>query len=91
MQMQRTLTPPDRTHDALVAFLDSHVGAAFRDDVGPLLGQASLIRDSGFADADVQHYWNDAVSAAVSSEAVCEQRGRAKAIRRSLLPNRFAR
>ena len=59
-----------RTHDALVAFLDSHVGAQYRDDVGPLFGQASEIRDHGIADAEVKRYWNEAVNVALSSEAM---------------------
>lgn len=89
--MQRRLVPSTRTHDALVAFLDSHVGTPWRDDVGPLLGQASMIRDSGLADARVMRYWNEAVNAAVSSEAVREQRSGSRPTRRRSLSNRRER
>jgi hypothetical protein len=69
-------------HDALVAFLDSHLGEAHRDDVGPLFGQASEIRDHGVADAEVKRLWNEAVNAAVSSEATREIQSRRGAVRR---------
>ena len=59
-------------HDALVAFLDLHVGETYRDDVGPLFGQASVIRDHGVADAESKRLWNTAVNVAVSSEATRE-------------------
>ena len=59
-------------HDALVAFLDSHAGETHSDDVGPLFGQASVIRDHGIADAESKRLWNMAVNVAVSSEATRE-------------------
>lgn len=70
-------------HDALVAFLDSHIGEAYRDDVGPLLGQASEIRDHGVADAEMKRWWNEAVNVAVSSEAIRKIRPRSTARRGS--------
>ncbi len=69
-------------HDALVAFLDSHIGAAYRDDVGPLFGQASEIRDHGVADAEVKRLWNEAVNVAVSSEATREIGSQRSTVRR---------
>ena len=80
--MQRRLASSMPMHDALVAFLDLHVGAQFRDDVGPLFGQASEIRDHGIADAEVKRYWNKAVNVAVSSEAMREGQPRRSAVRR---------
>jgi hypothetical protein len=82
VDMQRRLTSSTRMHDALVAFLDSHIGEAHSDDVGPLFGQASEIRDHGFADAEVKRLWNEAVNVAVSSEAIREIRSRRGAVRR---------
>jgi len=52
----------------LAAFLDSHLGGTYRDDVGPLFGQASEIRDHRFADATSRR-WRQAVSVALSAEA----------------------
>lgn len=52
----------------LSAFLDSHAGGTYRDDVGPLFGQASAIRDHTFAGASVRG-WHEAVNVALSSEA----------------------
>lgn len=58
-----------RTRSALSAFLDSHVGDTFRDDIGPLLGQMSEIRDHGLVD-ETSRRWREAVNAAVASEAL---------------------
>ena len=55
--------------NALATFLDSHAGVTHRDDVGPLLGQVSEIRDHGTFDATSRR-WHEAVNVAVSSEAV---------------------
>jgi hypothetical protein len=69
-------------HDALVAFLDSHIGETYRDDVGPLFGQASEIRDHGVADAEVKRLWNEAVNVAVSSEATRDVGSPRRVVRR---------
>lgn len=69
-----------RLHNELVAFLDSHAGASYSDDVGPLFGQASEIRDHGIADAQTRRFWNQAVNVAVSSEAVRESRPQRRSI-----------
>jgi hypothetical protein len=56
----------------LGAFLDSHVGSPYDDDVGPLLGQAALIFSSpvaGFAEPDD---WREAVSVALCGGAAGE-------------------
>lgn len=66
--MERSSTVATRTRSALNAFLDSHIGGTYRDDVGPLFGQASEIRDHGFAD-ETSRRWHEAVNVAVSSEA----------------------
>lgn len=88
--MQRRLASPTRMHDALVAFLDSHLGAPHRDDVGPLFGQASVIRDHGVADAESKRLWNAAVSVAVSSEAAHPDRPQRAAVRRGSAAARFS-
>ena len=74
-------------HDALVAFLDLHAGETHSDDVGPLFGQASVIRDHGIADPESKRLWYTAVNAAVSSEAMREGSAvqRRSAASRSLL------
>ena len=74
-------------HDALVVFLESHAGETHSDDVGPLFGQASVIRDHGIADAESKRLWHTAVNVAVSSEAMRERSGaqRRSAASRSLL------
>jgi hypothetical protein len=66
-------------HEALVEFLDSHLGAPYVDDVGPLFGQASEIRDHGIADAEAMRLWNEAVNVAVSSEAMRDDARRSAA------------
>ena len=68
MQRSRTSTSPAR--DDLATFLDQHVGAPWRDDVGPWIGQASILRATGIPDAETLRLWNAAVTAAVSPEAV---------------------
>ncbi len=65
---QKSITSSARTQDALYAFLNLHVGIAFSDDVGPLLGQAALVSETSAADAGMKRYWNDAVSAALTAE-----------------------
>ena len=67
--MQQIVLSSPLPRDALADFLDAHVGRPWRDDIGPLIGQASLIRNFGVPDADTMRYWNTAVNAAVSSEA----------------------
>lgn len=57
------------TREALALFLEKHVGAPWRDDVGPLIGQASLLRQNGLPDEEALRMWNEAVRAAVSSDA----------------------
>jgi hypothetical protein len=88
LDMQRRLTSSTRTHDALVAFLDSHVGGQHSDDVGPLFGQASVIRDRGIADAEVERFWNEAVNVALSSEAIREDRLSRSTVRRGSAASR---
>ena len=66
----------------LSAFLDSHLGGTYRDDVGPLFGQASAIRDHVFADETTRR-WHEAVNAALSSEASREAPAQRRATRRS--------
>lgn len=66
---RKSIASSAHKHDALAAFLKSHVGTAFSDDVGPLFGQAALVRESGVPDAGMRRYWNDAVSAALTAEA----------------------
>ena len=61
-------------HDALVACLESHAGATYDGDVGPLLGQACAIRDRGIADDESMRLWVEAANAALSSEAMHEVR-----------------
>jgi hypothetical protein len=56
----------------LGAFLDRHVGTPHDDDVGALLGQATLIFSSpvaGFAEPDD---WREAVSAALCGGSAAE-------------------
>jgi len=77
--MERKITVP-RMHDALSAFLDSHVGTAYRDDVGPLFGQVSEIRDHRFANATSPRF-HEAVNVAVSSEAMRGRPPRRRAAR----------
>ena len=60
---------PMRTR--LSTFLDSHVGGTYRDDVGPLFGQANEIRNHRFAD-QTSRRWHEAVNAALTSEATRE-------------------
>ena len=74
--------------EALVAFLDLHVGAAYRDDVGPLFGQASVIRDHGIADAESKRLLNEAMNVAVSSEAMREARPTRSVLRRGSAASR---
>lgn len=59
--------------EALAVFLDQHVGAPWRDDIGPLIGQASLLRQCGLPDEETLRLWNAAVRAAVSSDAMRER------------------
>ena len=72
--MQRKTFPADRTHDALVAFLEQHVGTPRTGDVGPLFGQASVIRDLTVRgdDARSRRLCVDAVNLALTSEAMRE-------------------
>ena len=68
--MHRQAATADRAR--LGAFLDRHVGTPHDDDVGALLGQASLIFASpvaGFAEPDD---WREAVSAALCGGSVAE-------------------
>ncbi len=44
MQHRHTASSPAR--DQLVEFLDSHLGIAYSDDVGPLFGEVAMMRDS---------------------------------------------
>lgn len=70
------MTLPGRsadTREALTIFLDEHVGAPWRDDIGPLIGQASLLRQCGLPDEETLRLWNAAVRAAVSSDAMRER------------------
>ena len=78
--MQPRLATSTRLHNQLVAFLDSHAGVSYNDDVGPLFGQASVIRDYGVADAQTRRFWNQAVNVAVSSEAIRESRSPRRSI-----------
>jgi hypothetical protein len=66
----------------LSAFLDSHLGGTYRDDVGPLFGQASAIRDNVFAD-ETSRRWHEAVNVAVSSEASREASTKRRSRQRS--------
>ena len=59
--------------EALALFVDQHVGAPWRDDIGPLIGQASLLRQSGLPDEETLRLWNAAVRAAVSSDVARER------------------
>ena len=72
--MQRRLDSTTRTHDALVAFIESHAGSTYDGDVGPLFGQACAIRDHGIADDESTRLWVEAANAALSSEAMREVR-----------------
>lgn len=88
LDMQRRLASSTRTHDALVAFLDSHVGEQHSDDVGPLFGQASVIRDRGIADSEVKRFWNEAMNVALSSEAMRLSRSPRRTVRRGAAASR---
>jgi hypothetical protein len=70
LPMQSNPSLQSHARDELAAFLDAHVGAPWRDDVGPWIGQASILRATGIPDAETLRLWNAAVTAAVSTEAV---------------------
>ena len=57
------------SRDALAIFVDAHVGTPWRDDIGPLIGQASILRQHGLPDEETLRLWNAAVRAAVSGDA----------------------
>ena len=82
--MDRKTVAADRTHDALVAFLDAHLGAPRNDDVGPMLGQASLLRELPAVDVDARSLLlcSDAINAALTSEATREPLAAAPAVGR---------
>jgi len=83
--VQALLDVPTKMRTRLSAFLDSHLGGTYRDDVGPLFGQASAIRDHVFADENTRR-WHEAVNVAVSSEAAREapkRRSRRRSIDRT--------
>jgi hypothetical protein len=77
------LDVPTKMRTRLSAFLDSHLGGTYRDDVGPLFGQASAIRDHVFADENSRR-WHEAVNVAVSSEASREASPKRRSRRRSV-------
>ena len=71
----------------LSTFLDSHVGGTYRDDVGPLFGQANEIRNHRFAD-QTSRRWHEAVNAALTSEATRETSTKRRARTRSTMASR---
>jgi len=84
--MQPTRDSRSRTHDALVAFLESQVGSTYDGDVGPLLGQACAIREHGIADDESTRLWVEAANAALSGEAMREVRS-TRGYRRTAQPS----
>jgi hypothetical protein len=82
LQTRVPLDVPTKMRTRLSAFLDSHLGGTYRDDVGPLFGQASAIRDHVFAD-ETSRRWHEAVNAAVSSEASREVSAKRRSRQRS--------
>jgi hypothetical protein len=57
------------TQARLGAFLADHVGTLQSEDVGALLGQASLLYDSPVADPNVPSGWHAALTAALCGES----------------------
>ena len=57
---------PKACDDAIVAFLESQYGVVHCEDVGPLLGAASVLCAAPAVDAVMQRYWSEAANAALS-------------------------
>ena len=72
--MQRGTSPGAEAQ--LKKFLATHLDVPQRDDVGALLGQAMLFLDSAVAGEPEPSEWREAVSAALSGDAVPVGRGR---------------
>ncbi len=64
--MRRRTAAPDDVNAAIGAFLDTHYARTHPDDVGALLGQLTLLRQTRRADASDRRRWNEAVSHALA-------------------------
>jgi hypothetical protein len=67
--MKRKSESPQTERAAIAAFLNAQYAARHSSDVGPLLGQLSLLLDEPRADAIVRRQWPAAVSAALCGQA----------------------
>jgi hypothetical protein len=67
--MQHRQTTPSPARDQLVAFLDSHLGVAHRDDVGPLFGEIAMMEESVVFTAALAANLDDAPRRAESKPA----------------------
>ena len=66
MLMKRHAISPEQTQAAIAAFLDVHYAETHSNDVGPLLGLLSLLRNDAPANKTAQRQWNEAVSLALT-------------------------
>jgi hypothetical protein len=64
--IRRKAASGDLARLAIRQFLDVHYAATHPDEVGPLLGQLSLLGDARPVDPDCRRLWNEAVSRAVA-------------------------
>jgi hypothetical protein len=67
--MKRKSASPLADRAALAAFLSAQYAARHSSDVGPLLGQLTLLLDEPRADVTARRQWHEAVSLALSGQA----------------------
>ena len=64
--MKHHSVSPERTQVAIAAFLKAHYAETHSNDIGPLLGLLSLLRNDAPANKTAQRQWNEAVSLALT-------------------------
>jgi hypothetical protein len=85
MHMHRRTSPSAEAQ--LQDFLTNHLEAPQRDDVGALLGQVMLFLDRPAVGEPEPIEWREAVSAALSGDALPESRRQGRAVARSARPH----
>ena len=71
--MKRHSAFPEKTQAAIAAFLDVHYAKRHSNDVGPLFGLLSLLRNEAPADKAAQRQWHVAVSLALTGHATASR------------------
>jgi hypothetical protein len=74
MLMKRHADSPETIQAEIAAFLDAHYAKTHSNDIGPLLGVLSSMRDEAPVDGAEQRLWNEAVSLALTGQAAPQYR-----------------